>query len=482
MTRAWIATAALFAGLLLLPASQAQTPTAGAGQSTTSWELPDKTQLQLRANPVFYRDARYLIAAPDDTQRLYREAVDGVTSWKLDPKVDVKARSFAFVTTSGLMQIITKDAIASCNLENLGAPDTVATCSKVIKGTNTISIEPGERPAMGPDGSLYFRNVEASGRIVAYNPALEEIWQTKHIFTSVSPISLSKSGQFAYAVGHILDDFALVRIETASGQTSTTEIKHLTSDDEYYPALSELLQPAIKSQQDAGSGEDQPSTDYVFVSGNTDETGIFQLLAFQSDQPEPKVLWSRMGTVQQSETGTERKYSLTLFGDGPLSVHPFDGSTDESLEDLAESVSAGALVTDGTTPLFVVYTNQDIQSRLDEFAESLEQQDQKLDRELGEITKSLGEQDQKIDRELGEVQESLGEQERKIDEKLDSVAKSLDEQRGQLTELQEQIATLITADDPPNEEPNWIVWFLLIAAATIGISAGLAYWISTKTT
>ena len=39
----------------------------------------------------------------------------------------------------------------------------------------SITVTFDETPAMGADGSLYFKNVAANGRIVAFNPSRQEI-------------------------------------------------------------------------------------------------------------------------------------------------------------------------------------------------------------------------------------------------------------------------------------------------------------------
>ncbi len=197
---------------------------------------------------------------------------------------------------------------------------------------------------------------------------------------------------------------ALVRIDTATGETLSSEIKYTDTDgDEVFVLLQELLQPVVESDEE---------TDYVFVAGNTHDTGLFQLVAF-GPKPDPKVLWSRTGKVDQSGASVDRRFSTTLFGDGSLGAFSFDGAADSIVERLKSAGGAGALLTDGAAPLLVLYTNQDIQNQLDEFAENLKQQDQKLGRELGEITISLTEQDQKLDRELEEVKQSLQEHESK---------------------------------------------------------------------
>jgi hypothetical protein len=274
---------------------------------------------------------------------------------------------------------------------------------------------------------------------------------------------LSENGHFAYALAKFLDDqsrITLVRIDTATGETVASDIKYTDAEGDVYLPLIELLQPAVKSSVDS---------DYVFVAGNTHDTGIFQLVEFKPDAQNASVVWSRLGKVAKSASSVAHNTSMTLFGDGSLDAYPFDGSADPKLDESAPVGSAGALLADGPVPLFILYTNQDIENKLNELAEGLDMLDEKLDRERDEISNRLDAQDQKLDRDLGEVTKRLQEQ----DQKFDKVSTSLAEQRRGLAEVNEQISELMR----PVEQPtNWVAW----TAVFIGICSLLACWILTR--
>ena len=205
-------------------------PAPGRSGQTTDWKyaepsgfftsplLSDQTLL---ANPVSYAGAVYVVATSPGGPSLNRVAgAKEVTSWKLAFSGPISEKSFASATAWGRLQIITKGAIGSCDLTKLGSPNMAANCD-VTAG----EIKPGdaETPAMGPDGSLYFKNVVAAGSIVAYNPARKEIWRTDLKFTTVSPICAERErslrvrsrGNRRPAGRKIY----LVRVDTATGET-----------------------------------------------------------------------------------------------------------------------------------------------------------------------------------------------------------------------------------------------------------------------
>src|SRR5208337_4884150 len=211
----------------------------------------------LLANPVSYAGAVYVVATSPGGPSLFRvTGAQKVTNWPLRFSVTEKSfaiteKSFAFVTAWGRLQIITKDAIGSCDLTKLGSPGTAAAFD-VTAGK--ITVNEGETPAMGSDGSLYFKNVEAEGGIVACNPSRKEIWRTELKFTKVSPISLNANGRYAYALadfpfksGNKLKKIALVRIDTATGETVAEEVKYKDSNgNEVFPDLKELGSSVFK--------------------------------------------------------------------------------------------------------------------------------------------------------------------------------------------------------------------------------------------
>jgi hypothetical protein len=429
--------------------------------SPASWPLPDGETP--RTNPVSYQGALYLIAGSSDGQRLYRMAgSDKLSNWNLPFRI--ARNSFAFVTAWGRLKIITEDKIGSCDLDKLGPPGTKADCV-VTPDTTKIVIAAGETPVMGPDGSLYFRNVKADGRIVAYNPSLQEIWRTGLKFTTVSPISLSENGHHAYALANIpvqresaSTEIALLRIDTATGTTVTEEVKYEdTQGKSVAPALRELLQPVVASRE---------NVDYVFVSGNTFDTGIFQLVAFEPsvqtfkrlDLPPPKVLWTRLGTVAQHELGVADRFSLFVFGDGSLDLYPFY-PPDSAMEEAAlSSGRAGVLLADGAVPLQLFDTNNLVR-KMTALA-------QERDEAKDESKSSLGEQ-KRLEQQLDEARKELEVQEQ-LEQELDNARKTLEKQKQELAGLNERILRARARE---------VMWGLVIAGVAIGACSLLVYWI-----
>ncbi len=256
------------------------------------WEPP--TGESLLANPVSHDGAVYMIAGSANARRLYRVRSAGpVATWPLD--VPVEKGGFAFVTAWGHLQILTKDAIHSCDLQALGSQENVDQKNCQRSATDEkVTVNPDETPAMRPDGSLYFKHVEAQGSIVARNPVLKELWRTGRKATTVSPMTVSQSGHFAYVLAKIPVEspneesiFVLLRIDTARGETVEQEIESEASK----PLLVELLQPVVASKV-----VNKRSVDYVFAAGNTGDTGLLQLIAFGQEAP-PQVVWSLPGKV-----------------------------------------------------------------------------------------------------------------------------------------------------------------------------------------
>ena len=308
----------------------------------------------------------YLVAAHSTGARLIRLAgANRVASWRLD--FAIGPNSYAFVTDWGRLKIVTKDAIAGCDLATLGNPDTTAACD-VAKGTRTVSVNNGETPAMGPDGSLYLKNVEAAGSVVAYNPSLQEIWRTDLLFTKVSPISLSANGRYAYVLADIAVQegkrIALVGIDTATGDKVQQEI---INPDQSKPLLSDLFRPAVTSKI---NGKDGRLTEYVFVAGNTNATGVLQLLVCGQDAEKgvrtSKRLWSRSGKVATAPVlSVVDGNSVYVVQDGSLKRYLWNsanGAYEDSAvkEHLLGSDSPGllkgvrALLVDGADSLYLL--------------------------------------------------------------------------------------------------------------------------------
>jgi hypothetical protein len=213
----------------------------------------------------------------------------------------ITENSFAFATTWGRLQIITKGSLASCDLSALGEQ---ATDVALRRGGEGLATRSGETPAMGPDGALYFKNVGSEGgneanvgSIVAYNPGLEPIWTTELKFTKVSRIVLNTSGRFAYALGEVAVDptrqyaatqIILVRIATATGESVAEQIQYKDENGVLRsPELDVLLPPVVATRA---------NVDYVFVAANKGNTGLLQLRFRKGGDP-PTVPWTRHGKV-----------------------------------------------------------------------------------------------------------------------------------------------------------------------------------------
>ncbi len=332
--------------------------------SFSSSRLGPNNGEELLTNPVFYKGKMYAVVGSRDGS-VHLAGSEKEPNYPLDFEVD--KGSFACVTAWGRLQIITKDAIHSYDLSD---PNNPPRALPPAPKSEKISIQAGDTPAMGPDGSLYFRNVEAQGSIVAYNPPLQEIWRTDLKFTAVSPITLSVDGHYAYALAEIspesqtvAKEIVLVRMETATG-----ELVPKPKDIEYpggvKPLLTELLQPAVVRKY-----IDKSIVDYVFVAGNTNDTGILQLIAFdQSGQS--KVVWSRGGKVATAPVpGVKDGNSLFVVQDGTLKRYLWHNTKEGSagaypdsgmkVETLKEGISGDkiTLLVDGSDSVYVCEPN-----------------------------------------------------------------------------------------------------------------------------
>lgn len=258
---------------------------------TTLWaQLPTDPL----ANLVTYDGAVYAIAGPP--VRLYRVSGPGqMADWPLN--FPVTGNSFALVDPHGLLRIITKDLVISCDLPKPG-PDTrirpPLQCSTLKE---KITVNPGETPAIGPDGTLYFKNVEEHGSVVALKRLGQEIWSTTLKATKVSPITLSANGRHAYMLADIAVERAgaahsieLLSIDTATGDEVATPVKDANKQA---PVLGTLLQPAVATKENPVN---KRTVDYVFVAGNTNDSGMLQLVAFEPSK-DPAVLWTRPGKI-----------------------------------------------------------------------------------------------------------------------------------------------------------------------------------------
>jgi hypothetical protein len=235
-------------------------------------------------------------AVAESPVKLYRVALgENPRSWELKGK-KVASGSFIFITGWGRLRIVTQDAIHSCDLNVLQRPnkyDDTQACT-TEESPKEVTVNSNEPPAMGADGTLYFKNVKAGGSVVAFNPSSQELWRTDFVFTAVSPISLDASGRYAYLLGVIKDGdnkkAELFAIDTVSGQTFNRVIAYKQDNQNIEPDLATLWKPAVVTKV-----EQEDSVDYVFVAGNTNNTGVLQLVKF--DGKSLAVEWDQLGKI-----------------------------------------------------------------------------------------------------------------------------------------------------------------------------------------
>lgn len=345
------------------PARSVQSTDWKHSDPNTFWSSPLGPGQLLLTNPFSYGDLVYVVAQSSDGPYLYRlTGLNKGAGWKL--KYPVEANSFAFVAASGRLQIITKDALYSCNLTDLPTTDTL-TCAAPAAGKLTVNA--GKTPAMGPDGSLYFKNVDEAGTIIARNPLLQEIWRTDLKPTAMSPITISANGRYAYALADVAINahnaattIALLRIDTTTGETVAEEI----ADKGTKPLLKELFQPGVVSKV-----INKRNVDYVFVAGNSGDTGILQLIAFEGGS-QPNVLWSRPGKVESApvpgimdgdslfivQGGKLRSYSWFSEQAGSTGAKSDSEMTDEAVQ-LPNPVSGARLLVDGSDSIYMYDSN-----------------------------------------------------------------------------------------------------------------------------
>jgi hypothetical protein len=216
--------------------------------------------------------------------RLYRLSRAGQTTWPL--KIKTAARSVAFATGGGSLRVITDQAVYSCDLADLPSAGQPMECPN---DKTPFTIDADETPAMGADGSVYFRGLSkeanSNGSLVAFNPSRQLIWKAVQVgptettepkLTKISPITLSADGRYAYFLAKITkypaDEFALWRVDTWTGEA----VKQPIEDDKHeHPLFKDggLLRPAVLSRE---------KEDYVFVAGNMANAGTVAL--FLSDK------------------------------------------------------------------------------------------------------------------------------------------------------------------------------------------------------
>lgn len=344
---------------------------------------------QMLTNPVSYDGALYVIApciSPNQGSCIYRIAGAGnVENWPMlgtgfGPS-SVTAKSFAFVTIWGRMNIISKNAVHSCDLPGLNHTPRLA-CTSWDK--EQITVNDGETPAMGQDAILYFKNVEAGGSLVARdysrNPAQQELWRTTLKFTSVSPIVLSANGRHAYALADIpiqatnaTKTIALIRLDAATGETVVHEIVHCGSKrapcaetDQVKPDLKTLLRPAVASKVIKVRGR-ETTVDYVFVAGNTSDTSVLQAIMYEpcvpSNErcPPPSVVWSETGTVLGAPVlSADGNALFVLQGhDGVVKRYDWYNATPSSTGAVVKPVVKDVMRLSKVMPVFVDGSNGD---------------------------------------------------------------------------------------------------------------------------
>ncbi|MGA8598564.1 MAG: hypothetical protein WB676_27920 [Bryobacteraceae bacterium] len=255
------------------------------------WQVP--TNVTVLTNPTPYNGAVYFVAGSSESPKLYRVALgENPRSWELKDK-KVTSNSFTFITGSGRLRVVTLDAIYSCDLNVLQQPnkyDDTQAC-RTEESPKTLTVNSNEPPAMGTDGTLYFKNVEGGGSVVAFNPSAQELWRTDLHFETVSPISLDASGRYVYLLGQIQVNkkkkAGLFVIDTVSGQTFH---KFIYGDQDIEPDMATLWKPAVVTKV-----KQKKSVDYVFVAGNTNDDGVLQLVRFDGERL--AVEWDKFGKI-----------------------------------------------------------------------------------------------------------------------------------------------------------------------------------------
>jgi len=129
--------------------------------------------------------------------------------------------------------------------------------------------------------------------------------------------------------------------------------------------------------------------EYVFVAGNTSDTGILQLMAFEPRGKQPIVLWSRLGKVQSSPMlSVVDGNSLFAVRDGSLTRYPWrssEGAYED--KDMKEQVlppggrdGTSAVLVDGADSVYVLGTKSAGQQFLSAYdsAHNWQCQDQQL--------------------------------------------------------------------------------------------------------
>jgi hypothetical protein len=299
----------------------------------------------LLTNPVSYNGEVFVVGGPN--VQLYRLQRGSKTKWPLS--IETARDSVAFVTASGGLKVITKKKLYSCDLAKL----TTAAPKLACASTDTeLTIDPKETPAVGADGSVYFRGVSVggevttNGRIVGFNPWRQKIWETTVAPAKISPITLTADGHYAYMLAKINNTPYLMRVDTWTGEHVQQKI---TDEQGTEPQFQDtgLLRPAVISAVGEQKG------DYVFVAGNTQNNGTMALYLWNSSNRSLEKLWAHDGTVQTAPMLGTNGNGLFLVQAGTLHKYTWaQGVTPNPFSNLVDTPTPPMAFGSGNT-LFI---------------------------------------------------------------------------------------------------------------------------------
>ena len=256
---------------------------------------------------MFWNGALYFANDEGRSGRLFR-MIDRThtVDWPLN--ISIASGSFAFVTTQGRLEIVTRDFIYYCDLSRLASTQPVSCTTLETKTT----IDRREPPVMSEDGSLYLKNLADAGALVGYNSLRQKLWVTPFKATRVSAITLSDDGLYAFVLASIDKGSViatagtyLLRIDTATGEILWHEITVPNKTQPQIlkrPGLDRFLKPIVVSRRIGDA-----IADYVFVGGN----GLLQLyVSVRREDGQPSEL------VQKWTDEEADPIATALIGDG----------------------------------------------------------------------------------------------------------------------------------------------------------------------
>jgi hypothetical protein len=262
----------------LIVAFESAASASGTGLApSTSWKYDEPNgafvaslakELHLLTNPVFWNGALYFANDEGRSGHLFR-LIDRTHTVDWPLKIPITPGSFAFVTTQGRLEIVTRDFIYYCDLSRLASTEPVGCATLETK----TAIDGKEPPVMSEDGSLYLKNLADGGALVGYNSLMQKLWVTPFKATRVSPITLSDDGHYAFVLASIDKGSViatagtyLLRIDTATGEVIWHEItvpNKTQPQTVKRPGLDRFLKPIVVSRRIGDA-----IADYVFVGGN----------------------------------------------------------------------------------------------------------------------------------------------------------------------------------------------------------------------